>query len=71
LNQLQPVNICAIIERETGQAVTAETQLDSVAKDSLEFLQLMLTVGEETGRAIPDSAMLNFQTVGDLEKFLA
>ena len=63
-------DVCAIIERETGKAVTADTQLDSLCADSLEFLQVILAVSEETGKAIPDSALLNFQTVGELAAFV-
>jgi acyl carrier protein len=58
--------VCSVIERETGQKVTASTPLDALHVDSLEFVSLMLEVGNEFSTTIPDSAMVDMKTVGDL-----
>lgn len=58
--------IAAIIERETGQKVTAETRLDAIDCDSLEYLELILTIERELG--IPQEAAQAAVTVGDLAK---
>lgn len=54
------MDICAIIERETGQTVTAETPLDKLGLDSLEFLDLMVVL------EVPQEAVPSMRAVGDL-----
>jgi acyl carrier protein len=54
------MTILEIIESETGQAVQEDTPIESLALDSLEFLDLLLAVG------IQDSALGSIQTVGDI-----
>lgn len=43
------MTVCEVIERETGQHVTPDTTLDELNVDSLEFLDLMLAIKNETG----------------------
>jgi acyl carrier protein len=63
--------IYQIIQRETGQSVFGETPLSDLNVDSLEFLQLLLTLQEETGKTIPDDRVASLKTVGDLALELA
>lgn len=58
------IDICAVIERETGLHVTSETSLDALPVDSLEYLDLMLVLG------VPDSALPNVHLVGDLTQYV-
>lgn len=58
--------VIAIIEREIDETVTAATRLDSLALDSLGFLDLLLEIEKETG--IPSSSSLHFQVVGDFRE---
>lgn len=59
------IDVCAVIERETGQKVTEGTPLEELNVDSLEFLDLLLTLG------ILIDGSDKFQTVGDLVRELA
>ena len=68
---LQPSEVCAIIERETGHAVTQETALESLDVDSLEFLDLLLVLGDAAGKAIKDERIGSIKTVGDIARELA
>jgi acyl carrier protein len=62
------MNVYVIIERETGQSVTAETPLDALGIDSLEFAELLMKLAEETGKEVPDSKLAELHTVGDLAR---
>lgn len=53
--------VIALVEEETGQKVTAETELSALGLDSLEFLDLLIRVGN-----IPDAAIPELNTVYDL-----
>jgi acyl carrier protein len=63
--------VCAAIERETGQAVRVETKVDDLDVDSLEFLNLLLTLSEEFGKEIPHDTADHLFTVGDIVSALA
>jgi len=60
------MTVLEIIERETGQSVTAETPLDSLNLDSLEFMNLLLEIDKETGIVIRDDKIGDLHTVGDI-----
>lgn len=60
--------VLAVIARETGQTVTDQTSLDDLGLDSLEFLDLLLALGRETGKEIPDETVAGLKTVGDLAR---
>lgn len=62
------MTIVEVIEQETEQKVTAETPLEELALDSLEFLQMLLAIKEETGKSVPDDRMGMLATVGDIER---
>jgi acyl carrier protein len=64
-------DVCAIIERETGQKVTKETELESLNVDSLEFLELLMKIGDESGKEISDERIPSLKTVGDIAKEIA
>ena len=53
--------VIAIVEDETGQKVTAETMIDSLGLDSLEFLDLLIRVGN-----VPDEVVPHIHTVNHL-----
>jgi acyl carrier protein len=65
------MDILQVIERETGQAVTEDTPLDELHVDSLEFIDLTLTISAETGKYIPDEKLSGLHTVGDLVREFA
>lgn len=60
------MTVLEIIEAETGQAVTGDTLLEELAVDSLEFLDLVLKIEEETGKDLDDERIPALKTVGDL-----
>lgn len=54
------IDVCAVIERETGQKVTESTPLEELNVDSLEFLDLLILLGVSSDNSE------SYQTVGDL-----
>jgi len=57
--------VCAVIEQETGQSVTASTPLDSLECDSLEYLNLLLILEIEFDKELTEKSS-KMHTVGDL-----
>lgn len=55
-----------VIERETGQAVDSGTMLQDLPVDSLEYLDLILTIERETGNNLPEGRLATLTTVGEL-----
>jgi acyl carrier protein len=55
-----------VIERETGQTVDSATLLQDLPVDSLEYLDLILTVEREMGKNLPDGRLATLTTVGEL-----
>ena len=52
-------------------AVTMEANLmEDLGADSLEAVELSMALEEACGVAIPDDAIPNFKTVGDIVRFL-
>ena len=64
MGAIQLMTVCEVIERETGLAVTPSTPLDAIPIDSLEFMELLLVISNETGRDITNLADLH--TVADI-----
>lgn len=64
-------DICGLIEQQFGQPVTSETPIEALNCDSLEFVQLLLDLGNAAGREIPDSRWGDLKTVGDIAAELA
>ena len=66
--------VCAILAQQL-HLNPEEIRLDSRIKndlgaDSLDILQLLMTIEEEKGIVIPDEALVGFSTVGDVVAFL-
>jgi acyl carrier protein len=55
------VEVLAIVKDHTGEDVTPETELQSLGMDSLDFLDLLIRVGN-----IPDEVVPHLNTVNDL-----
>ena len=55
-----------IIRRETGIDATNETPLEDLVVDSLELVDLLLKIGDETGRDDLLQKIGSVQTVADL-----
>jgi acyl carrier protein len=58
-----------LISQELGRNVEAETTMEELGLDSLEFVALMQAVSKETGD-IPESRWEEVKTVGDLERLV-
>lgn len=43
---------------------------DDLGADSLDVLQLLMTIEEECGIIVPDEALADFKTVGDIVSYL-
>ena len=55
----------------TGIEVTPDSRIkDDLGADSLDVLQLLMTIEEEHGIVIPDEALATFNTVGDIVDYL-
>lgn len=55
------VDVMTIVRDSTGEDVTPETQLNALGMDSLDFLDLVMRVGN-----IPDALVPHLNTVNDL-----
>lgn len=54
-----------------GVEVTLDSRIkDDLGADSLDVLQLLMTIEEEHGIVIPDEALASFNTVGDIVEYL-
>jgi acyl carrier protein len=62
------VTIEDVIQRVTGQQVDSATAIETLNVDSLEFLDLLLLIENETGKRIPDGRMALLTTVGDISR---
>lgn len=60
-----------VVEEETGASgIDLSTRLDSLVKDSLEFLSLVAAVENAFRFKVPDKKYMEVQTVGDLCSFV-
>ena len=51
--------------------ITAESRIkDDLGADSLDILQLLMTIEETYGVQIPDEKLATFRTVGDIVSYL-
>ncbi|MBR7032858.1 MAG: acyl carrier protein [Clostridia bacterium] len=51
--------------------ITADTKIkEDLGADSLDILQLLMTLEEQRGIVIPDEALATFHTVGDIVDYL-
>lgn len=52
-------------------AIVPESKIiDDLGADSLDVLQLLMTIEEEYGIIIPDEALAEFKTVSDISEYL-
>jgi acyl carrier protein len=58
--------LLAVVERETGHAATPDTPLAELGLDSLDLLDLVLAVSVAAEKPIPQQAIPQLNTVGDL-----
>lgn len=62
------MTVCEVIEREIGQPVTEDTLLEDLPMDSLEFIDVLLAISNETGKSVPDAKVSSLTTVGDIAR---
>lgn len=54
-----------------GKEITMESRIMAdLGADSLDILQLLMTIEEENGITIPDEQLASFETVGDIVRYL-
>ena len=57
--------------RLNGAEITLDSKIkDDLGADSLDILQLLMTIEEEHGIVIPDEELATFVTVGDIVNYL-
>lgn len=57
--------------RVDKEKITAESKIkDDLGADSLDVLQLLMTIEEEMGVQVPDEELAAFNTVGDVVSYL-
>ena len=55
----------------TDKEITEQTRIkEDLGADSLDILQLLMTLEEQRGITIPDEALATFETVGDIVEYL-
>ncbi len=51
--------------------ITAETDIvDDLGADSLDVVEMLMTIEQEHGVTVPDEAIMTFKTVGDVAKYV-
>ena len=54
-----------------GMEITLDSRIkEDLGADSLDVLQMLMTIEEEKGIVIPDEELATFETVGDILKYL-
>lgn len=54
-----------------GMEITKESRIkEDLGADSLDVLQMLMTIEEEKGIVIPDEKLATFETVGDIVDYL-
>nr|WP_316623932.1 acyl carrier protein [uncultured Ruminococcus sp.] len=54
-----------------GKEITLESRIkEDLGADSLDVLQMLMTIEEEKGIVIPDEELATFETVGDIVAYL-
>ena len=57
--------------RVSESDITVDSKiLEDLGADSLDVLQLLMTIEDEYGIVIPDEALADFKTVGDIVSYL-
>ena len=73
-NKVKFEDVQAILARQLRKDPSEITLESAIRKDlgadSLDILQLLLRIEDDYGVAIPDEALMTFNTVGDVMKFL-
>ncbi len=66
--------VCEILAQQLhleGKDIAMESRIkDDLGADSLDILQLLMTIEEEKGIVIPDEELVGFNTVGDVVSYL-
>ena len=66
--------VCSIIAVQLGikkETVSEESDvINDLGADSIDILQLLMTLEEESGITIPDEKLATFETVGDIVTYL-
>ena len=57
--------------RINADDITAETSIrEDLGVDSLDVVEMLMSIEEETGVVVPDDANMNLKTVGDVAKYI-
>ena len=57
--------------RLEGKEITMESKImEDLGADSLDILQLLMTIEDEHGIVIPDEELATFEEVGDIVRYL-
>lgn len=67
-------DVCSILSQQLHvdpASITMASKIkDDLGADSLDILQLLMTIEDEKGITIPDEALAAFNTVGDVVSYL-
>ena len=57
--------------RINADDITAETSIrEDLGVDSLDVVEMLMSIEEETGVVVPDDAIMNLKNVGDVAKYI-
>ena len=57
--------------RINADEIIAETSIrEDLGVDSLDVVEMLMSIEEETGVVVPDDAIMNLKTVGDVAKYI-
>ncbi len=57
--------------RVDADSITADTNImDDLGADSLDVVEMLMTIEQEHSIVVPDEVIMTFKTVGDVAKYL-
>ncbi len=57
--------------RVDADTITADTNImDDLGADSLDVVEMLMTIEQEHGIVVPDEVIMTFKTVGDVAKYM-
>ena len=62
--------LCEQLDIESDEVTTEASILDDLGADSLDVVDLVMTLEEEFDTEIPDEDIENLKTVGDIVKYI-
>ena len=62
--------ICNQLGKSEDKVTLESSIVEDLGADSLDVVEMLMSIEEETGVVVPDDAIMNLKTVGDVAKYI-